>query len=389
MFEEANSRRSFLKKALGSLAALSLGGIVIRNILFPSSKKKALKTSTKETSTMKANGVLNLEKLGFQWPTADPFLFCVHHEDFYPKGNSASGPDASLSGRDIGQDFIPKDGWRMYHGQKVPGFPGHPHRGFETVTVVERGLVDHADSQGAAGRYGGGDVQWMTAGAGIQHSEMFPLLSKDTENTLELFQIWMNLPARNKFVEPHFKMLWSENIPVLDLKDSAGKTTKLKLISGEYLGTLAPKPTPNSWATDPSNEVNIWILHLEPNAKFTIPAMSMGLNRNLYYFQGSGLSANGLEIPKYSRAILESDKAIELVNGSEDARILFLQGKPIAEPVAQYGPFVMNTQSEIQQAFTDYQRTQFGGWPWETYEPVHDNKGRFARFANGKEEQPS
>ena len=107
------------------------------------------------------------------WPTRDPFLFCVHHFDAYPKGNDKFGPAASLAGRDIGRDFAGVDGWRMYHGDTVPGFPSHPHRGFETVTIVRQGLLDHSDSLGASARYVDGDVQWLTAGAGIQHAEMF------------------------------------------------------------------------------------------------------------------------------------------------------------------------------------------------------------------------
>src|SRR6476619_2733419 len=104
--------------------------------------------------------VRSAEPLGFQWRTIDPFLFCVHHDDAYPASNGSFGPAASLAGREIGSDFTLKDGWRMYHGSRVPGFPEHPHRGFETVTVVRRGLVDHSDSLGAAARYGHGDVQW-------------------------------------------------------------------------------------------------------------------------------------------------------------------------------------------------------------------------------------
>src|ERR1044071_4479710 len=121
---------------------------------------------------------LRLDPLGFAGPAPGPFLMCVPHEDASPAGNDDLGPAASLAGRDIGQDFAGKDGWRMYHGETVPGFPGHPHRGFETVTIVRRGLIDHSDSLGAAARFGLGDVQWLTAGKGIVHSEMFPLLDK-------------------------------------------------------------------------------------------------------------------------------------------------------------------------------------------------------------------
>ena len=103
--------------------------------------------------------ISNIKPLGFTWQTNDPFLFCVHHLDHYPPGNNDFGPNAPLEGRNLGQDFTTKDGWRMYHGETVPGFPAHPHRGFETVTVVLDGFVDHSDSHGAAGRYGNGDVQ--------------------------------------------------------------------------------------------------------------------------------------------------------------------------------------------------------------------------------------
>ncbi|HYO59897.1 pirin family protein, partial [Archangium sp.] len=111
--------------------------------------------------------IISIKSLGYPWPTQDPFVFCVHHDDQYPAGNERMGPAASLSGRDMGQDFAGKHGWNMYHGRVVPGFPQHPHRGFETVTVVRHGLLDHSDSAGAAARYGGGDVQWLTAGKGL------------------------------------------------------------------------------------------------------------------------------------------------------------------------------------------------------------------------------
>ncbi|MBU6503016.1 MAG: pirin family protein, partial [Burkholderiales bacterium] len=150
--------------------------------------------------------IVQIKPLGFPWSTVDPFLFCAYHDDAYPRANGQMGPAASLAGRDIGQDFSRKDGWSMYHGSTVPGFPPHPHRGFETVTIVRRGLIDHSDSLGATARFGQGDVQWLTAGAGVVHSEMFPLLAQDQPNPLELFQIWLNLPAASKMADPHFTM---------------------------------------------------------------------------------------------------------------------------------------------------------------------------------------
>src|SRR3954470_4766765 len=169
--------------------------------------------------------------LGFPWQTLDPFLFCVHHDDKYPAGNDRMGPAASLAGRNLGMDFEGKDGWRMYHGEEVPGFPGHPHRGFETVTIVRRGIIDHSDSLGAAARFGRGDTQWLTAGGGIVHSEMFPLLEDDADNPLELFQIWMNLPAVDKLVEPHFAMLWDHDTPRLEVVDDDGRVASITVIA--------------------------------------------------------------------------------------------------------------------------------------------------------------
>src|SRR6476659_776646 len=174
---------------------------------------------------MSTSPVLSVKPLGFPWETQDPFLFCAYHDDAYPRGNGRMGPAVPLAGRAIGQDFSRKDGWSMYHGETVPGFPAHPHRGFETVTIVRKGLIDHADSLGAAARFGQGDVQWLTAGRGIVHSETFPLLDVEGPNPLELFQIWLNLPARSKMCEPHFTMLWAGDIPHRVFTSEDGATT--------------------------------------------------------------------------------------------------------------------------------------------------------------------
>ena len=230
------------------------------------------------------NKIINIQPLGFMWPVKDPFLFCAHHLDQYPAGNEEMGPAASLAGRNLGQDFSIKDGWRMYHGETVPGFPAHPHRGFETVTIVMQGLVDHSDSWGQAGRYGNGDVQWMTAGAGLQHCEMFPLLNRESENPAELFQVWLNLPKAKKFAPPHFKMLWNEDIPVHKITDANGKSIDIHVIAGKIGNTTPPLPAPDSWAADPDNEVAFWTISMEAGAKWIVPAATGKVYRSFYFY---------------------------------------------------------------------------------------------------------
>ena len=334
--------------------------------------------------------VLQTMPLGFQWPTIDPFLFCVHHDDTYPPGNEAAGPAVSLEGREIGQDFAGIDGWRMYHGERVPGFPGHPHRGFETVTYVRQGLIDHSDSLGAAARFGRGDVQWLTAGDGILHSEMFPLLDKEHSNPLELFQIWLNLPAVDKLVEPHFAMLWNGDIPRLRHTDDDGRSTEVTVIAGDLAGHTPPPPPPRSWASRPESAVAIWHLRFEAGARWTLPqATHREIVRTLYVFGDGGVVVDGTEVSPSTGAVVRADVDADL-HSPVGTEVLVLQGRPIGEPVARYGPFVMNTEAEIEQAFADYQTTRFGGWPWPSDEPVHPaDRGRFARRADGVLEEPA
>ena len=333
--------------------------------------------------------ILRVSPLGFPWQTADPFLFCVYHDDAYPAGNEHLGPAASLAGRDIGQDFEGKDGWRMYHGDVVPGFPQHPHRGFETVTVVRRGLIDHSDSAGATARYGGGDVQWLTAGKGILHSEMFPLLNRSAPNPLELFQIWLNLPSATKLAPPYFSMFWNEDVPHHVVSDAAGRRVEITVVAGRIGDVRAPTPPPNSWAARPDADVALWTIKLAPNAQWTLPAAAAGSNRSIYFFKGSQLRVGGRELSGRQRIELRPDAEVSLEGGPDEVELLVLQGRPIGEPVVQYGPFVMNTREQIQQTMQEYQRTQFGGWPWEGDDPVHPREeGRFARRTDGTVERP-
>ncbi len=342
---------------------------------------------TKKTETTEA--VKRVQPLGFPWETADPFLFCAHHDDAYPAGNDRLGPQAYLKGRNLGNDFEGKDGWRMYHGDTVPGFPQHPHRGFETVTVVNRGFIDHSDSLGATARFGQGDAQWLTAGKGINHSEMFPLLDPKNPNPLELFQIWLNLPKAGKMVAPYFSMQWAEKIPKVTAKDEAGRKTEVTLIAGQLGDQKALPPPPDSWASKPESDLAIWTLKMEPKARWVLPRAKKGTNRTLYFFRGDFMVIGGVPVKLRHGVELEPDMDVLLENGGQEAELLLLQGRPIGEPVSQYGPFVMNTREEIQQAFEDYQRTQFGGWPWMSDDPVHPRgETRFAKHADFRVERP-
>ena len=232
-----------------------------------------------------SNPIVQVSPLSSRWQTADPFLFCVHHIDHFPQGNDQLGPAASLAGRAIGADFEGKDGWRMYHGDVVPGFPQHPHRGFETVTIVRTGYIDHSDSLGATARFGMGDVQWLTAGAGVVHSEMFPLLDPAGPNPLELFQIWLNLPARDKLVEPYFTMLWDADIPRLRTTDAQGRPIVVTVIAGALSGVTPLAPPPNSWAARDEADLAIWSIALADGATWTVPAArGMHTARTLHVF---------------------------------------------------------------------------------------------------------
>jgi len=336
--------------------------------------------------------------------TQSPFLFAVHHLDYYPKAKeNATDTDVSinapLAGRSLGMDFGNKD-WNMYHGSKVPGFPGHPHRGFETITVVEKGYCDHADSLNCRARFGNGDTQWVTTGRGIQHSEMLPQVNKDKDNTLELFQIWLNLPKKSKMVDPYFTMFWKEKAVLATYKDANDKETTVRLVAGSDMlpdptnksKFLVPNlPPPDSWAADPENHVAVWIITMQPGAKWELPKSEPFVTRSLYFFSGKKLKV-GSDRVFNDPITLEVDPSVDIPlenTSSEPVRILMLQGRPIPEPVAQRGWVVMNTAQEVMQAFRDYQAGKFGRWPYERDDPAFPRSHpRYARFADGHEEYP-
>ena len=332
--------------------------------------------------------VTNLPASG-PWPTLDPFLFCVHHNDKYPEANHDFSPNASLLGRDLGNDFSNNDGWSMYHGTKVPGFPKHPHRGFETITIVNKGIIDHSDSLGASARFGDGDTQWLTAGDGLNHSEMFPLFKKNSNNQIDFFQIWINLPSKDKRVKPNFEIYWDSQIPKVEVEDENGILSNLEIISGNYKNIYPSNPPPDSWARQKENEVAIWVIELKKGGSFTIPKAKNNPIRSIYIMPDSKVSIEKSQPYSNVHINLSSVSDAVLDNLDGDARILMLQGKAINEPVVQYGPFVMNNKAEIQEAFDDYNKNGFGKWNWEDSGPVHGKyKGKFAKLINGKVLKP-
>lgn len=334
--------------------------------------------------------ILEIGKLTFSMKVKNPFIACMHHKDEFPPGNERMEPVRYLNERPLDADFDPNALWRMYYGDKIPGFPVHPHRGFETVTIVLKGFVDHSDGLGAAGRYGNGDVQWMTAGAGLQHAEMFPLLSETRDNPLELFQVWLNLPRRDKFSAPYYNMFWNEQIPVITAADPDNRPVEIRLIAGQYGQTESLRPNPHSWAANKDNHVNIWLLTLAPNAGFIIPKGSATLSRMVYYYEGKTLQVENRELSAGFYVELSGQEEISLKNGVRESKLLLLEGEPIDEPIVSQGPFVMNTREEIKEAYADYHRTHFGGWPWHRDDPVHPkDKGRFARYKDGRIEEPT
>ena len=227
----------------------------------------------------------------------------------------------------------------------------HPHIGLSTLTFLFEGNIMHRDTLGTEVEIKSGAVNWMTAGKGVQHSEMFPLVYEDKENPMELFQIWLNLPSKSKNVEPHFKMMWGEKIPKITYKDLQNRETKIEVIVGNLPNTKANTPPPNSWAANPQNEVAVWNIKLQSNAEFVLPKASKGINRTLYFYEGDEILIDNVTVNRYHSVEVLSHVDLKINNKNHPSSILVLQGKPINEPVIQYGPFVMNTKEEIHQAF--------------------------------------
>jgi redox-sensitive bicupin YhaK (pirin superfamily) len=226
----------------------------------------------------------------------------------------------------------------------LAGFPSHPHRGFETVTYMLDGHMRHEDVLGHRGDLGPGDVQWMTAGRGIIHSEM----PQQSEGRMRGFQLWINLPAREKMKPAGYRDIPSREIPFVDLSGGG----QMRVIAGRFeQGGVTTAGPIGGLATDPL----FYDLRLPPRAIVTLPSPA-GHNAFLYVYEGAAtVGPDARALPYRAAGLLSSGDSVRIEAGGDGVRLLFLAGKPIGEPIAQFGPFVMNTREEIEQAIADYQ----------------------------------
>jgi len=338
----------------------------------------------------RTGSVIKTQHLKLHWDTEDPFVFVSHHEDDYPKGNAQQAPPLSeIGGRNLGRDYKKIYGFRMYNGKVVPGFPMHAHWGYETVTIPELGFIDHFDSLGNEGRFGFGDIQWVSAGSMYLHDEMYPLAYDDRRNPNNITQIMINLPLKDKGSEPEVRTLWSENIPIVNGKDGSGKEYSVKIIAGSFEGKHALPPNSISWAADRKNNVRILLIKMSPGSSMTLPAVSPTINRNLYFTEGSTVKFDGEELKVSQRFKLKGEEDITFTNGDSDGIYWLLEGEPIGEKMSSFGPVILDNDKSVRDAMNYIRKNEFEMWPWDLIDKFHP-KGteRFIRFSDGREERP-
>ncbi|ATM95721.1 pirin family protein [Yersinia frederiksenii] len=228
------------------------------------------------------------------------------------------------------------------------GVGQHPHRGFETVTIVYHGEVEHRDSTGKGGVIGPGDVQWMTAGGGILHEEFHSDAFAQRGGAFEMVQLWVNLPAKDKMTAPGYQAIRSEMIPRVALPEEAGS---LRVIAGDYVGKNGPAHT--------FSPLNVWDIRLNQgkSAEFSLPN---GWNTALIVLRGT-VQVNGDAIARDAEMVLlDAAGSHVTIEANNDAVLLLLSGEPIDEPIIGYGPFVMNSQEQIAEAIADFNSGRFG-----------------------------
>jgi len=328
--------------------------------------------------------IIKVQPIGMHWDTEDPFVFVSHHRDDYPQGNAQQAPPlAEIGGRSLGRDYKEVFGFRMYHGKVVPGFPLHAHWGYETITLSEKGFIDHFDSLGNQGRYGYGDMQWISAGSLYVHNEMYPLAFSDKRNPNDITQIMLNLPLKDKGSEPDVKTIWSENIPV---HQSDGCT--VKIITGRFMEMESLPPNNISWASDKNNHVRILRIRLDPDAKISLPSIPADINRNLYLTEGNEIMINKESFESPKRFKLVSDE-VTIVNGKAESILWLLEGRPIKEKMSSFGPIILDTDKNVREALNVIRKEELSRWSWGLVDRTQPkDTGRFFRDRDGKEELP-
>jgi len=236
---------------------------------------------------------------------------------------------------------------RVIPREEPYGVGAHPHRGFETVTIAYKGKVAHHDSRGGGGVIGEGDVQWMTAGSGLLHKEFYEQEFSRTGGDFQMVQLWVNLPAKDKMTEPKYQAITNAEMGRVTLPDGG----EVEVIAGEFAGTKGPATT----------FTPVHLFNLKPKkgetVEFELPA---GYTTAILAVEGSAVINGGDKLPENNLALFERDGEAITIEAAEDGIFLVMSGEPIDEPIAQYGPFVMNTQLELAQAIEDYRSGKFG-----------------------------
>lgn len=327
--------------------------------------------------------IVRVQEASYNWDCEDPFFFAVHHRDNYPKGNEIQAPpQQELESRMAGNDYTKYLGYRMYKGKVTPGFPLHTHWGYETLTYVSEGYVDHYDSMGNQGRYGWGDLQWITASSRYGHCEMYPLAYNDRDNIQVVTQICINLPLKDKNRENQVRTVWENEIRTVD-----GEGWKAFVLVGEFLGVQGVEPNALSWARDPAHRVRIVRIAMEPGSEIVLEPTEAA-TRSVYITEQKAF-VEGKEIHELSRVKLRTDMPAAVKMGEKGSDIWLLEGNPIGESQRNYGPLMLGTDAEIRTALNVVRERQESDWPWDYVNKKQPlGTRRFFQSADGARSEP-
>ena len=271
----------------------------------------------------------------------------------------------------------------MYHGKVVPGFPMHAHWGYETITLAEIGYVDHFDNMGIEGRFGFGDVQWVCASSRYSHCEMYPLADQENRNPNDITQIMLNLPNEMKNGENSVNTVWAQ-----DVKTASGDGWTAKVICGSFGGESATSPSGLSWSHG-DNGVRIVRFAMEPGSKLEIDPAVEGASRNLYFVSGKDATVMGVPVEAENRLKILENREVSIENGGEPSVFWLLEGRPIGQKMASFGPVYLPTLKEVRAGLDEIRLNEYDEWPWgviDRAQPV--GTGRFIRYPDGTEMRP-